>query len=144
MGKLLVSGDGKKYFINVVSSGLVMLIGSIGGIWITLNADSARGDQKSSLLAMGIIFIVFGVISVIPLLRAVYMTKTNISVFEGGVSGVALEGAFSAKSFSTPYDKIENVDIVKKTAVLIYTSYGKYTCYASNAEEIKNEISKLK
>ena len=65
--------------------------------------------------------------------------KTYINVYDDVVSGVAADGLLRVISFEAKYDQIQNVDVIQK-AVIIHTSYCRYSCAAGNASEIKDAI----
>lgn len=143
MGKLLISGNGKKNFAGVIVYATVFIIAVIAGLYFLISAGDLRKSDQDMFQIFGVVLLILGIGSIIPLLKGLFMSKTKIDVYENGIEGDALEGTFSLKNFKLTYNQILNVDIMKNIAVVLYTQHAKYTCYASNCAEIRDCISRL-
>ena len=142
MRKQLISGDGGKQWASVIVNVIVAFSCLGAGFYFMFSlADKMRGNEKSAYTTIGVVLIIMGVFRVIPILKASFIARTKIAVYEDGLEADALEkGPFQMQNIKLSFDQIVNVDVVKNTAVVIHTSYTQYKCFASNAAEIRDVI----
>jgi len=158
MGQLLISGDGKNMHgiltarvitmvsVFIVSIAMFILSGynpNYDPEYPTLSTMGGPTQQQVLFTILGVILLILFFILLIRVITDILKARTKINVYENIIEGSAIEkNAFSFQNFKIAYDQISNVDLVKKLAVIIYTPYTKYTCYAVNCSEIRDMIIK--
>jgi len=129
-GNLLASGTGKhnmnQFYFQVVFSVILVIVGLVLELWTT--------EALVGIIAF------FAIIDILTFVWYFPRARTNISVFENGVSGSGMTGVMSAKAFSLPYDQISNVEPGTKRVVVYAKSGGKYTCHAANSDQLQTII----
>jgi len=152
MGRTIISGNGK-HFMKSVITWTIMLVTDIlmlvFGFWLRLeHAPSLpwQARQQAEMMEnLGLFLIILGIagifIASFVIISSWLSSKSNIAVYEGGIKGNALMGSFGpVQEFNVAYSDIKNVDVIKKTGVVLHTEYTKYTCHAKNANEIRDKI----
>ena len=145
MSKLIISGNGKKNVVGAIIYAISFVAEIFGGVAMYFYAEqNLYGDEKQMFRILGIVLIVFSVVSIWQLITLIFRIRTKIDVYDDYITGDGLEKSLNLQNFKLTYDQISNVDVVKRVAVIIYTSYTKYTCYVPKCNEIRNAILKNK
>jgi len=143
MGKLLISGNGKKNWASAVTFIIAAFAGVIGGIYLFSYMDKLRGDEKQMFQIFAGVLIFMGVFTIFPILKQSFVARTRIDVYENGIKGDGLgTSKFSLQNFKLSYAQIQNVDVIRKTAVVIHTAHAQYTCFTSDGERIRDIIDR--
>lgn len=117
------------------------------------------GDLLMFLLLFpiaAIVFLIFGMtlLGVVILFVAVaYLfllfvdlkhSRTKIKVYEHGVVGDGImQNSSAIHNFRLTYGEIQYVDTMKRGAVVIYTQFATYGCYASNYYVVSRRIKDM-
>jgi hypothetical protein len=171
LGNLLLQGNGKDYLKSKIGKqGTIMYFAFAVAISVLgIILANQFGYQTTNVGAMGrmlgatpqevrtemyyILFwggIAIAIVLVVDLLVERYcIGKTEISVYENGIKGVAagpkfgkkLEDTVSLSDFQLEYDRLSSVDVENK-AYLLINSFGKvYLIGTGNPNELANVIN---
>jgi len=145
MGKLLVSGNGKKQMAGIIVQLIVFIAGVAIGVYMFSLSAQARRSEQSTLLIIGAVLLMTGGSMCITILMTLCKYRSKINVFEDRIEGNGIEKSlFTLQNFKMAYDQISNVDIIGNSAIVVYTSNAKYKCFVSNGAEIRDTIFKIK
>ena len=166
-GNLLIAGSGGEYLRSVIGATIIIIIIGIGlvvGGFLLANAFGYRpvggaiGAGIGTLIGAqvpqvrGVLWYVFafgGILTAVgmigwELIQCIYMSKTEIFVFEGGIKGVGLGPKYglsagdttTATDFQLEYDRITSVDVIRGSYVIINAHGKEYLIGATNPQQI--------
>jgi len=153
--KLLLTGetaDIKSKIVAIVYLLILDIAAIVVGCWALFeflpSIPRHARDFAPIFQVGGIIAIIGGIFGIGYTIYVAYLgmteRKTKIYVYDDVVKGTVMVGSFGhLQEFNLPYKDIKNVDVVKKTAVVIHTQYEKYICAAKNSHEIRDKIMEL-
>ena len=146
MGKLLIFGNGKKYNSYVIW-GIFSSIGMPLAAYFFIFKDMiSRAGRNSQQVWMIFALVIIGIllVSIFEIAYYICLSKTKINVYEKGIEGNGFEKSpFSLNNVKFTYNQIINVDVQSNKAVVIFTTFSKYTFYIENPAKIRDELIKF-
>ena len=143
MGNLIIKSKKANTAGNQIAVFVICAIIFIVGFYVLTISDV---DPNRNPVGFFIPVMMIGLGIGYPILMLILLRTTNktfVCVNSDSVTGVSVINQFQVASFEVKYDQILNVDVIKNS-VVIHTTYGKYSCTASNGEEIRNAILQIK
>ena len=171
-GNLLIAGSGRDYLKAAIGGTIVIIIIGIGiavGGFVLANmfgyraVGGALGAGLGNLVGVqvpevrGVLWHVFAwsglaiAIGMIgwELIQCIYIRKTEILVFEEGITGVGVgpkygtsaEDTMNASAFQLEYDRITSVDVFKDTYIIVNAHGKEYLIGATNPQQIAGVVS---
>ena len=130
-GNLLASGTGKhnmnQFYIQVAFSIILIFAGLFLELWTT---EALFG-----------IIVFFAIIDILTFFWYFPRARTNINVYENGITGRGMTGILSGKDFSLSYDEVSSVAPGSKRVDVYAKSNKKFTPHAANSEQIQTIIT---
>jgi len=143
-GRELISGYGRRYYNKVVSEVTLIIVAYLASVifFAQVNGLSVPefvlGDEGAIMWFVGMGVMAYCAYAIIRYTR---WARTRVLVFEHAVEGRGIGLRFVVEPFSFTYDKITEVELIPKRAIIVHTEEDQRICFCELPAEVRIAIN---